>query len=46
MSEVAAINLTINAGNAPKTLGEIKTELQQIGTTGESGNRQSDARSW
>jgi hypothetical protein len=36
MSEVAAINLTINAGNAPKTLGEIKTELQEIGTTGES----------
>jgi hypothetical protein len=36
MSEVAAINLTINAGNAPKTLGEIKTELQQIGTAGES----------
>jgi hypothetical protein len=35
MSEVAAINLTINAGNAPKTLGEIKTELEQIGTTGE-----------
>jgi hypothetical protein len=36
MSEVAAINLTINVGNAPKTLGEIKTELQEIGTTGES----------
>jgi hypothetical protein len=36
MSEVAAINLTINAGNAPKTLGEIKTELQEIGTTGET----------
>ena len=36
MSEVAAINLTINADNAPKTLGEIKTELQEIGTTGES----------
>lgn len=36
MSEVAAINLNINAGNAPKTLGEIKTELQEIGTTGES----------
>ena len=36
MSEVAAINLTINAGNAPKTLGEIKTELQEIGTAGES----------
>jgi hypothetical protein len=35
MSEVAAINLTINAGNAPKTLGEIKSELEQIGTTGE-----------
>lgn len=35
MSEVAAINLSINAGNAPKTLGEIKTELQEIGTTGE-----------
>lgn len=35
MSEVAAINLTINVGNAPKTLGEIKTELQEIGTTGE-----------
>lgn len=36
MSEVAAINLTINAGNAPKTLGEIKTELKEIGTAGES----------
>jgi hypothetical protein len=36
MSEAAAINLTINVGNAPKTLGEIKTELQEIGTTGES----------
>ena len=36
MSEVAAINLTINVGNGPKTLGEIKTELQEIGTTGES----------
>lgn len=36
MSESAAINLTINVGNAPKTLGEIKTELQEIGTAGES----------
>ena len=35
MSEVAAINLSINAGNSSKTLGEIKSELEQIGTTGE-----------
>ena len=35
MSEVAAINLSINAGNSSKTLGEIKSELEQIGSTGE-----------